>query len=101
MTPLLALLLASTGYVPPKPIGIGGAASEHRVFTPFALPAEDEPWTRIVTPRFDIVSSAGDRRTRELARDLETLAAAIPVGGAKQTPVTRVFLFARRREVQP
>jgi len=57
-------------------------------------------WIRIVTPRFDVVSSAGDRRTRELVRDLETFAAAIPIQGA-QPASTRVYLFARRGEVQP
>lgn len=59
-----------------------------------------DSWVRIVTPRFDVVSSAGERRTRELVRDLETLAAAIPIHGV-QPPSTRVYLFARRAEVQP
>ena len=82
MSVLFVVLLASTRFVPPKPIGIVADGTEHRIHTPFEFLAEDEQWLRIVTPRFDIVSSAGDRRTRELARDLETLAAAIPLAGA-------------------
>ena len=82
MSVLFVVLLASTRFVPPKPIGIVADGTEHRIHTPFEFPAEDEQWLRILTPRFDIVSSAGDRRTRELGRDLETLAAAIPLTGA-------------------
>jgi tetratricopeptide (TPR) repeat protein len=69
------------------------------------LPPADEAWVRLVTPRFDIISSAGDRRTREIAADLETLASALPVnGGQAPSPVpakTRVFIFMRRDESQP
>jgi tetratricopeptide (TPR) repeat protein len=96
---------------PPIPIGISENGSEHRVHTPFELPPADESWVRLITPRFDIISSAGDRRTREMAGDLETLAAALPVnGGQAPSPVrtgeppvvhTRVFIFMRRRDAQP
>ena len=82
MSVLFVVLLAFTRFVPPKPIGIVADGTEHRIHTPFEFPAEDEQWLHIVTPRFEIVSSAGDRRTRELGRDLETLAAAIPLAGA-------------------
>jgi tetratricopeptide (TPR) repeat protein len=74
------------------------------VHTPFELPPADEAWVRLVTPRFDIVSSAGDRRTREIAADLETVAAALPIGGQAPSSVpmkTRVFIFMRRRDAQP
>jgi len=71
--------------------------------TPFEMPDTEQPWARIVTPHFDIISSSGDRRTRDLARDLETLAAALADirPATTPTPHTRVFVFARRREVQP
>jgi len=71
--------------------------------TPFELPDTEQPWARIVTTHFDIISSSGDRRTRDLARDLETLAAALADIRPAATPTThtRVFVFARRREVQP
>jgi tetratricopeptide (TPR) repeat protein len=73
------------------------------VATPFEMPDTEQPWARITTSHFDIISSSGDRRTRELARDLETLAAALAGmrPAATPTPHTRVFVFARRREVQP
>jgi tetratricopeptide (TPR) repeat protein len=57
-------------------------------------------WVRIATPRFDVISSAGERRTREMARDLETLAAAIG-SGPPASKKTRVFIFLRRPEAQP
>jgi len=104
MRALLAIaLLAQSTFTPPVPIGIAGGSAERHVHTPFEMPADDEQWVRVVTPRFDIVSSAGERRTRELARDLETLAAALAdiQPKAVRPPAARVFLFTKRREVQP
>lgn len=77
--------------------------AERHVHTPFEMPAASEQWVRVVTPRFDIVSSAGERRTRDLARDLETLAAALAdiQPKAVRPPAARVFLFTKRSEVQP
>lgn len=66
------------------------------------IPATNQEWTRVTTPRFTIISSTGERNTRELARDLETLAAAL--GDLQPTPTlppTRVIVFARRGEAQP
>jgi hypothetical protein len=111
MTFLLAFVLfAQAGYTSPIPIGIAESGSEHRVHTPFELPPADLAWVRLITPRFDIVSSAGDRRTREMAVDLETLATALPIGGAdalvrppreSAARKTRVFIFIRRHDAQP
>ena len=80
--------------------------------TPISLPSANQEWTRVTTPRFTIISAAGERNTREMARDLETLAAALVefLGGGAPSPVrtggaavlqTRVIVFARRGEAQP
>jgi len=66
------------------------------------IPAVNQEWTRVTTPRFTIISATGERNTRELARDLETLASAL--GDLQPTPTlppTRVIVFARRGEAQP
>src|SRR5438552_4118873 len=80
--------------------------------TPISLPSANQEWTRVTTPRFTIVSAAGERNTREMARDLETLAAALVefLGAEAPSPIrtggppvlqTRVIVFARRGEAQP
>jgi hypothetical protein len=69
----------------------------------FAVLLHDTDWVRLTTPRFDIISSVGERRTRELARDLETLAAAladIKPASARPPATTRVFVFSRRADAQ-
>jgi tetratricopeptide (TPR) repeat protein len=69
---------------------------------PIPLPAANQQWTRVTTQRFTIISATGERNTREMAHDLETLAAALLglLPDTKQPP-TRVIVFARRGEAQP
>ncbi|PYQ28198.1 MAG: hypothetical protein DMF56_17340 [Acidobacteria bacterium] len=101
---LPALLIFATAaiaqdvYTPPVPIGIKRDGKVRTPAKPIPFPAEGEVWLRLRSPRFDIISSAPEERTRAMARDLETLASALhaPVN----TPAT-VFVFAKRRESQP
>jgi tetratricopeptide (TPR) repeat protein len=98
------LLYAQLVFKPPVKIGVAGEGKVRSVTAPIPFPSENEKWIRIVTPRFDIVSAATDYRTREVARDLETLATALhelqPRSHAV-APRTRVVIFGRRREAQP
>ncbi|HEX7191595.1 MAG TPA: tetratricopeptide repeat protein [Thermoanaerobaculia bacterium] len=98
------LLYAQLVFKPPVKIGVAGEGKVRGVTAPIPFPAENERWLRIVTPRFDIVSAAADYRTRDVARDLETLATALhelqPDSHAA-APRTRVVIFGRRRDAQP
>jgi tetratricopeptide (TPR) repeat protein len=98
------LLYAQLVFKPPVKIGVEGAGKVRSSATPIPFPSENEKWQRIVTRRFDIVSSAAEHRTREIARDLETLAAALralqPESRAA-APRTHVVIFGRRRDAQP
>ncbi len=98
------LIFAQLVFTPPVKTGVAGEGKVRKVTAPIPFPAENEKWFRVVTPRFDIVSSASDYRTREVARDLETLATALhelqPESHAA-APRTRVVIFARRRDAQP
>ena len=98
------LVFAQLVFTPPVKIGVAGEGKVRSVSAPIPFPAGNEKWFRVVTPRFDIVSSATDYRTREVARDLETLATALhelqPESHAA-APRTRVVIFARRRDAQP
>jgi tetratricopeptide (TPR) repeat protein len=69
---------------------------------PIPPPSANQQWTRVTTQRFTIISATGERNTRDLAHDLETLAAALLdlLPGTKQPP-TRVIVFARHGEAQP
>jgi len=108
---LLALLLASTAayaqdvFVPPVLKGIKGDGVARRADKPIPFPAADEEWLLGRTRHFMLISSAGERRTRAIAADLETLAAALaqltPKFSTSAPAPTRVFLFSRRSEVQP
>ena len=68
-------------------------------------PAPNEKWVRAVSPHFTVVSSAGERETREMASDLETLAATLRQlhPRFREVPLghSRVLLFERRSEAQP
>jgi tetratricopeptide (TPR) repeat protein len=98
------LLYAQLIFTPPVKIGVAGEGKVRSVTAPIPFPAENQKWVRIVTPRFDVVSSATDYRTREIAHDLETLATALhelqPPSNAS-APRTRVVIFGRRRDGQP
>jgi len=98
------LIFAQVVFVPPVKIGVAGEGTPRSAKTPIPFPAADEKWVRIVTPRFDIISAATEHRTREVARDLETLATALhdlqPASNAA-APRVRVVIFGRRKDVQP
>lgn len=68
-------------------------------------PAVKERWVRASSPHFTIVSSAGERETREMAIELETLAATLQRlhPRFREVPLgrSRVLLFERRSEAQP
>src|SRR5207302_970778 len=85
--------------------GIKGEGVARRAEKPIPFPAADEPWLLARSKHFTLISSANEKRTREIAEDLETLAAALaqltPKFSTAQPAPTRVFLFTRHREVQP
>jgi tetratricopeptide (TPR) repeat protein len=93
-------------FVPPVPKGIARDTTG-RVRTPagpIPFPAEDATWIRVRSPRFDLISSATEARTRELVADVETLAAALMKLSDRFAPSRKratVFVFDRRKESQP
>lgn len=108
---ILALLLAFTAtsyaagqFVPPVLKGVenDGKAWQAR---PVPFPDVREAWTLVRSKHFTFISSMSDKRTREVAEDLETLAAALaqlnPRFKADAPVSTRVILFNRHREAQP
>ena len=101
---LLLTLSAAAQYVPPVPIGIGGDGQVRKPQGPIPFPAADRRWIRLRSARFDVISSANDVRTRDIAADLDTLASALiranPRFAPAATPAT-VFVFEKRRESQP
>lgn len=102
---LVALLAFSQDvFVPPVPRGVGRDVKVRRVKQPIPFPREGQPWIRVRTTRFDVISSAGEPRTRAIARDLESLAAALTEASPrfeKARVPTVVFVFKDRRESQP
>src|SRR5438132_1045376 len=103
MLQIAAILLAvQAGYVPPVLKGVKGDVPARTVTGPIAFPDADERWIRVRSPHFILISSAGESRTREIAGELETLAAALssltPQFRVATDAPTRVFLFARPKE---
>lgn len=98
------LILAQDVFVPPVPIGVGRDAKVRTVKKPIPFPRETDTWLRVRTPHFDVISNANEKRTREIAGDLESLAAALTTSVSRfqvaRHPTT-IFVFARRRESQP
>jgi tetratricopeptide (TPR) repeat protein len=104
---LLAFALtaqAADVFVPPVLKGVKGDG-KGRTARPVDFPAPDEQWTLVQSRHFSFVSSADEKKTRALAQDLETLAAALaqlnPRFQAEAPSITRVILFSRHREAQP
>ncbi|HEV2721574.1 MAG TPA: tetratricopeptide repeat protein [Thermoanaerobaculia bacterium] len=93
------------GYVPPVLKGVQGEGQARRPQGPIPFPAPDQTWQRITSKHFVFVSAAGETRTREMAEQLETLAAALGRLNPRFDPTragrTQVYVFARKREVQP
>ncbi|HEX7705058.1 MAG TPA: DUF1570 domain-containing protein [Thermoanaerobaculia bacterium] len=94
---------AQNTVVPPVPIGIG-ETKIRTALRPITPPAAGQAWFRVRTSHFEIISSAAPSRTIEIARDLETLAATLTRASSRfqrSTVPTSVFVFAKRREIQP
>src|SRR2546421_680016 len=79
-----------------------GDAPARTVTGPIAFPDANETWVRVRSPHFIFISSAGEKRTREIGGELETLAATLssltPQFRVATDAPTRVFLFARPKE---
>src|SRR3954464_12185513 len=106
---LLAVLLFATAalaqYVPPVLKGVQGEGKARQVQGPIPFPPADQTWQRVVSKHFIFVSAAGEKRTREMAEDLETLAAALArlnprFQGTRGTQIY-VYVFATKRDAQP
>jgi hypothetical protein len=104
---VLTVLLATAAYaqyVPPVLKGIKGEGEGRRALKPIPFPAVDEKWILARSKHFVFVSSAGEKRIRDIAAGLETLAAALTQMSPRfssTTAETHVFLFSRHREAQP
>lgn len=91
-------------FVPPVLKGVKpeGKARQIRAV---AFPAADEQWILVRSAHFDFISSMGEKKTGEIARDLEVLAVALaqlnPQFRPESATKTRVVLFSRHREAQP
>ena len=105
----LVLATAAAAYaqsVAPSPEvleTIHGTAKQ--INSPIPFPDADERWIRARSKHFIFISSADESRTRTVAAELETLAAALTqvdsaFSASPATP-TRVILFSNRREVRP
>ncbi len=101
---LLVATTAAAQYVPPVLKGVQGEGRGRHALAPVPFPDANEKWSLAQSKHFVLVSSAGERRTRDIAAGLETLAAALtqvsPRFSAATVP-TRVFIFSRHREAQP
>src|SRR5207237_6567602 len=99
-----ATAFADDVYKPPVLIGVQGSGSGRRSMRALPFPDAKTQWARAATPHFIVISAAGEKRTRAIAQNLETLAAALaglhPRFQTSATP-TRVLVFNRRRESQP
>lgn len=104
---LLSLLIAvplAAQYVPPVPIGIKGEGQTRKPKSPIPFPAENEEWIRVRSTYFDLISSASESKTRNIAEELEKLTAALTQTSSRfrRSPhPTRIFVFEKRRESQP
>ena len=100
----LVLTLAQDVFVPPVPRGIAREGKVRTAKQPIPFPRENQKWIRVRSQRFDVLSSANEARTRDIAGDLESLAAALtqvsPRLESARFPTT-VFVFGSRRESQP
>src|SRR5438270_12941907 len=92
---------AQPGYTPPVLVGVQGDNHGPKL-RPIAFPAADEAWVGARSSHFVILSSAGEKRTREMAEGLETLAAALtrlaPQIAATSSTSTQVLVFTRSKE---
>jgi tetratricopeptide (TPR) repeat protein len=107
-TPLAALacfiaLHAHAQFVPPVPKTITGSSTLHRV-RDIPLPSPKQRWVRARSAHFLTISSASERRTRDVVGGLEMVAAALRQLDphlAAEGDLTRLILFAGTREGLP
>jgi tetratricopeptide (TPR) repeat protein len=95
---------ASAQYVPPVLKGIKGEAEGRRALKPIPFPAADGKWVLARSKHFVFISSASEKKVRDVAAGLETLAAALTQMSPRFSSTsadTHVFLFSRHREAQP
>jgi tetratricopeptide (TPR) repeat protein len=106
---LILLLLWALGAYPqalppiaknPKTAGITRPTD-----SPIPFPAANESWVRARSKHFVFISSADENRTRAIAAEFETLAAALTKMDAtfstSSGPPARVIVFANPRESRP
>src|SRR5438067_5052317 len=103
---LIVLLATSANaqYVPPVLKGVRGEEQGRRALKPIPFPAADGKWILARSKHFVFISSASEKRVRETASGLETLAAALTQMSPRFSSTsaeTHVFLFSRHREAQP
>ena len=105
LVPVIAAADDPPGFVPPVLKGIKGDGTVRHPDKPIPFPDTRDQWLRVQTRRFDIISSSGEKRTRVVAANLETLAAALAALHPRFQPAsinrTRIILFGRRRDSQP
>jgi tetratricopeptide (TPR) repeat protein len=102
---ILIASAANAQYVPPVLKGVKGDGTPRQTNGPIPFPAVDEKWVLARSKHFVFISSADEKRTRTVAAELETLAAALTqvdsTFSAPTSTPTRVILFTRRRESRP
>lgn len=106
---VLSLLLASAAlgedvYTPPVPIGIRHEGKVRSAKSPIAFPSEATEWIRIRSPRFDVISSAGEEATSDIVGDLELLASVMTQTSSRfraSAEPTTILVFSDRRESRP
>jgi tetratricopeptide (TPR) repeat protein len=105
----LSLLLFATAalaqYVPPVLKGIQGEGKARQVTGPIPFPDPAQTWQRVTSKHFVFVSAAGEKQTRRMAEDLETLAAALarlnPRFEDTRSARTHVYVFGKKSDAQP
>jgi tetratricopeptide (TPR) repeat protein len=100
---LLGTLSASAQYVPPIPKTITGGRALNRT-KDIPLPSPNQQWVRARSKHFLTLSGAGERRTREIVNELETVAAALRLVDprfAAEGELTRMILIAKTRDATP
>src|SRR5438309_11778805 len=98
---LATSLQAQDVFVPPVLKGLKGEGVGKHANKPIPFPAADEKWILARSKHFVFISSAGEKRTRETAAVLETLAAALKQLSARFSKAdveTHVFFFNRHSD---
>jgi tetratricopeptide (TPR) repeat protein len=102
---LSTAVAAHAQYVPPVLKGLKGEGTPRQINGPIPFPAANERWLLARSRHFVFISSADERRTRNVAAELETLAAALTqvdaTFSASSSAPTRVILFTNNRESRP